>query len=91
MHTYEIPRDKWTDELTSFGENHHRWLASVEILGDEVGAQVEEDDEGAAVEIESADGTNTVLTLVRPGRIILCQSRFSWNEVTPSERLKAKD
>jgi hypothetical protein len=114
MHSYEVPREKWPTEITSFGEAHHHWLVSVEVLGEEVGAQpevrdlpleglsaepankggsvsifvvhggardmehltrlitsptrifIEEEDHGAAMEIESADGTNTVVTFTHP-------------------------
>ncbi|RPI57229.1 MAG: hypothetical protein EHM55_02615 [Acidobacteria bacterium] len=41
MQTYEIPRDKWSTDVTRFGEDHHRWLVSVEVLGSEIGAQPE--------------------------------------------------
>jgi len=41
MQTYEIPPDRWPAEVTRFGEDHYRWLVSVEVLGQEIGAQPE--------------------------------------------------
>ncbi len=41
MQTYEIPREQWPDDVTRFGEEHYRWLVSIEVLGDEIGAQPE--------------------------------------------------
>jgi hypothetical protein len=112
MQTYEIPREQWPMAVTAFGEEHRRWLVSLEVLGDEIGAQqevrelplegisaepadtgglisifvtrsadehlthliqnpvrirVEEHDAGAdAMQIEAADGTQTLVTLEPP-------------------------
>ena len=113
MQTYEIPRDRWPVDVMAFGETHRRWLASVEVLDDEMGAQPEvrdlplegisveppdkgalvsifmvrspddhlthqiqnpthirieqsEDDREAAMQIEAADGTSTIVRLVPP-------------------------
>ncbi len=41
MQTYEIPREKWPTDVTRFGEDHYRWLVSVEVLGNDIGAQPE--------------------------------------------------
>ena len=37
----EIPREKWADFLDSFSRQHEGWLVTVEVLGEEIGAQVE--------------------------------------------------
>lgn len=112
MQTYEIPREQWPMAVTSFGEQHRRWLVSLDVLGPEIGAQpevrelplegisaeptekgglisifvarsvndhlthliqnpvsirVEENDAGAdAMQIEAADGTQTIVTLTPP-------------------------
>ncbi len=112
MQTYEIPPEKWSTDVTRFGEDHYRWLASVQVIGQDIGVQpelenlpleglsaepagkggsvsvfverdvddhvtrlierpakimVDEGDNGrAAIEIVSADGTTTIVNLVRP-------------------------
>jgi hypothetical protein len=37
----EIPREEWTAFLDSFSRQHEGWLVTVEVLGEEIGAQVE--------------------------------------------------
>jgi hypothetical protein len=37
----EIPRDEWVEFLDSFSRQHEGWLVTVEVLGAEIGAQVE--------------------------------------------------
>ena len=37
----EIPRDEWVEYLDAFSRQHEDWLVTVEVLGAEVGAQVE--------------------------------------------------
>jgi hypothetical protein len=41
MQTREIPRDEWAAFFDSFSRQHEGWLATVEVLGKEIGAQVE--------------------------------------------------
>jgi hypothetical protein len=41
MQTREIPRDEWAAFFDSFSRQHEGWLATVEVLGEEVAAQVE--------------------------------------------------
>ena len=37
----EIPRNEWVEFLDSFSRQHEGWLVTVEVLGAEIGAQVE--------------------------------------------------
>src|SRR2546423_14227976 len=37
----EIPREEWVNYLDTFSRQHEGWLVSVEVLGAEIGAQVE--------------------------------------------------
>jgi hypothetical protein len=39
--TTEIPRETWVDELNEFTTLHEGWLVSIDVLGQEIGAQVE--------------------------------------------------
>jgi len=41
MATVEIPQDEWAQFFDSFSKRHQRWLATVEVLGSAIGAQVE--------------------------------------------------
>jgi hypothetical protein len=41
MTTQEIPRDEWTTFFYTFSRQHEGWLATLEILGPEIGAQRE--------------------------------------------------
>lgn len=41
MITREVTRDEWTSFFNTFSKQHEGWLATLEILGDEVGAQKE--------------------------------------------------
>jgi hypothetical protein len=41
MATKEIPREEWTRFLDTFSRQHEGWLATLEILGAEIGAQQE--------------------------------------------------
>ena len=42
MKTKEIPRNEWQEFFNSFSRQHEGWLVTLEILGSEIGAQVEE-------------------------------------------------
>ena len=42
MKTKEIPRNEWPEFFDSFSRQHEGWLATLEMLGAEIGAQVEE-------------------------------------------------
>jgi hypothetical protein len=44
MKTKEIPRNDWPEFFDSFSRQHEGWLATLEVLGSEIGAQVEEHD-----------------------------------------------
>jgi hypothetical protein len=39
MATKEIPRDEWTTFLDGWSQQHEGWLATLEILGTDIGAQ----------------------------------------------------
>ena len=41
MSTREVTREEWTRFFDTFSKQHEGWLANLEILGDEVGAQTE--------------------------------------------------
>jgi hypothetical protein len=39
MATKEIARDQWTTFLNTFSQQHEGWLATLEVLGPDIGAQ----------------------------------------------------
>jgi hypothetical protein len=41
MPTQEIPRDEWKTFLDTFSNQHEGWLATLEVLGTDIGAQQE--------------------------------------------------
>lgn len=41
MSTREVKRNEWTSFFDVFSKQHEGWIASLEVLGDEVGAQAE--------------------------------------------------
>lgn len=42
MKTKEIPKGEWRGFFDGFSRQHEGWLVTLEILGEEIGAQVEE-------------------------------------------------
>ena len=42
MKTREIPKEEWTQFFDSFSRQHEGWLITMEIFGDEIGAQVQD-------------------------------------------------
>jgi hypothetical protein len=114
MRTFQVPREAWVEELNRFTIMHEGWLATLEVFGQEIGAQreianlpllgvsadrvdqdgtivisvarsavehlthiiegvahiyVEQPNDGAtaALQVESVDGTKTLLQLRAPG------------------------
>lgn len=41
MSTREVTRNEWTKFFDVFSKQHEGWIASLEILGDQIGAQAE--------------------------------------------------
>lgn len=66
MQTTEITRTEWPSFFDSFSRKHQGWLATLEILGPDLGAQVEEHElpfEGITDESNETEGnTITIMT-----------------------------
>ena len=65
MQTKQITRTEWPAFFDSFSRQHEGWLATLEILGPEIGAQVEEHDlpfEGITGEWDETKG-NTIMIM----------------------------
>ncbi|HEX8844738.1 MAG TPA: DUF5335 family protein [Pyrinomonadaceae bacterium] len=64
----EIPRDEWVAFLDSFSRQHEGWLVTVEVLGTEIGAQVEAEEmrlEGITADLK--DGEDVVSVILNKG------------------------
>jgi len=62
MPTEEIPRAEWNRFFDAFSRQHEGWLATLEILGDEVGVQAEVHElplEGISIAAED-DGSKSI-------------------------------
>lgn len=58
MSTRELPRDEWIAFFDSFSRQHEGWLSTLEVLGAEVGAQIESRDQplvGIIAELKDED------------------------------------
>jgi len=70
MKTKEIPKNEWSEFFDSFSRNYEGWLVDVEILGPEIGAQVEVREtplEGITDEWDEVAGsTIMIMTGARP-------------------------
>lgn len=65
MQTTEITRTEWPSFFDSFSRKHQGWLATLEILGADIGAQIEERElafEGITGESNEAHG-NTIMVM----------------------------
>jgi hypothetical protein len=66
MKTKEIPKNEWPKFFDSFSRQHEGWLVTLEILGSEIGAQVEERDlafEGIVDEWDEVQGNQIVIMI----------------------------
>jgi Family of unknown function (DUF5335) len=64
----EIPRDEWVEFLDSFSRQHEGWLVTVEVLGSEIGAQVEAQElplQGITAELK--DGGEDAISVILGG------------------------
>lgn len=70
MKTKEIPKNEWPKFFDSFSRQHEGWLVTLEILGPDIGAQIEEHDlafEGIVDEWDEVRGNQIVImTGVQP-------------------------
>ena len=89
MKTKEIPRSEWPEFFDSFSRKHEGWLVTLEVLGADIGAQVEgrelslvgivsEWDEvhgdAIAVMIGGAPGDHITHSISRPAQVSLEQT-----------------
>src|SRR5688572_25306210 len=61
MSTLEIPHDEWAAFFEGFSRRHQGWLATVEVFGSDIGAQVEARElpfEGITADLKQDDGNS---------------------------------
>jgi hypothetical protein len=66
MKTRQIPKNEWPDFFESFSRQHEGWLVTLEMLGPDIGAQIEERDlafEGIVDESGEAQGNHIVIMM----------------------------
>ena len=66
MKTKEIQKTEWPKFFDSFTRQHQGWLVTLEILGSDIGAQVEERDlafEGIVGETDEVNGNQIVIMM----------------------------
>jgi hypothetical protein len=84
LETREIPRAGWHDFFDAFTRNHETDLVAVEIMGNEIGAQIQgrsllfggispaqPNDESLALMFDSTDGEHLTHTVEKPTHIWL--------------------
>ena len=65
MITQQIPKDEWPTFFDNFSRKHEGWLVNLQILGPDVGAQMQEEElalEGITDEWDEVEG-NTILIM----------------------------
>jgi hypothetical protein len=80
--TVEIPREGWDKFFTRFSEDHETQFVAVEVMGSEIGAQIEGrsllfngispaelGDESLALTFESVDGEHVTHMVNRPTHV----------------------
>ncbi|HJP95403.1 MAG TPA: DUF5335 family protein [Pyrinomonadaceae bacterium] len=68
MSTQEIPRNQWNTFFDSFSRQHEGWLATLELLSTDLGAQEEANElsfEGISLNADDADSEAIVISLAR--------------------------
>lgn len=88
--TVEIPRDRWDNFFTRFSEDHETQLVAVEVMGGDIGAQVEgrslllggispaESNDGSlALTFDSVDGEHLTHMVNKPTHV--------WLQRTPNK------
>jgi Family of unknown function (DUF5335) len=69
MATRDLPRESWKEFFDGFSRRHQGWLVDVEVLGSDIGAQLEAEDlplEGISADHDNKDIS---IALLRDGKI----------------------
>ena len=100
MPTREIPRAEWPAFFESFSRQHEGWLATVEVLGQEIGAQEEahelplvgvtadlkgSDADAVSIIVGKAAEDHITHTITRPAHVRLEQAESGADEALQVE------
>lgn len=99
MATREIERSRWNEEFNRLSREHLGWVVNIEVIGEEIGAQVESrslpfagvsaDIKDNENRIEISVGTNpeshTTHSIIDPARVYLKESDSGDDEVLEIE------
>ena len=69
MRTRDIPRTEWAEYFNSFSHQHEGWRIILEILGKDIGAQIEERElalEGVTAELTDAGDRIQIMIGAKP-------------------------
>ncbi len=96
--TREIPRNKWDAFFSRFSEDHETQFVAVEVLGSDIGAQVEgqslllsgisradEDNESLAVMLDSVNGEHLTHMVNNPTHVRVQRSSGNIDEALEIE------
>ena len=61
----EIAREEWSKFLDSFSQDHEGWLATIEVLDEEIGAQVQVEEKTlGGITADLKDGENLISIII---------------------------
>ena len=96
--TTEIPRDSWDTFFSRFSEEHETQLVAVEVMGSEIGAQIEgqslllsgispasKDNEALALTFDSVSGEHLTHLVNRPTHVWLQRAADNTDEALEIE------
>ena len=84
MATRDIPRESWKEFFDGFSRRHQGWLVDVEVLGTDIGAQLEAED--LPLEGISADHKNKDISIA-----LLRDGKITEHFVTQPERVRLEE
>lgn len=84
MATRDIPRESWREFFDGFSRRHQGWLVDVEVLGNDIGAQLEAED--LPLEGISADRGNKDISVA-----LLRDGKVTEHFVTKPERVRLEE
>jgi hypothetical protein len=100
MATREIPREEWIEFFDGFSRQHEGWLVTVEVLGSELGAQVEarelrlegitadlkgDDEDTISIMVGETPDDHVTHTITAPSHVRLEQTQEGANEALQIE------
>ena len=69
--TREIPRNEWVAFLDSFSRQHEGWLITIEVLGRDIGAQIERREQPlTGITADLTDGGRDTITILGGGKSV---------------------